>query len=90
MEMTQCEKIYEYMLKHGTITQREAIFLGCYRLASRIFDLKKLGFRINTEMKKVQNKDGSTSMIAEYSLLPDSTEEEAFPEQFEKGGDEDA
>lgn len=68
-KMSQCEKIHKYMLRHGTITQREALGLGCYRLASRICDLRKDGIKIKAEMKEVKNADGSKSHIAVYSLV---------------------
>ena len=35
--------ILNFMRAHGSITQRDAIWLGCYRLSARIFDLKGLG-----------------------------------------------
>lgn len=65
---TQCEKILEYMEFNVTITQREAIMLGIYRLASRIHDLKDKGIRIKTEMIEVKNADGTKSHVARYSL----------------------
>lgn len=68
-KMSQCEKIHNYMLRHGTITQRDALSLGCYRLASRICDLRKDGIKIKSEMKEVKNADGSKSHIAVYSLV---------------------
>lgn len=64
----QCEKILDYMKEHGEITQREAIYLGCYRLASRIHDIKRSGIRIKTETREVENVDGTKSHIAVYSI----------------------
>lgn len=66
---TQCEKIQKYMEINGTITQREAIMLGIYRLASRIHDLKENGIGIKTEMIEVKNMDGTKSHVARYSLI---------------------
>ena len=57
--MSQENKILEFMRNHGTITQREAFYLGCQRLASRICDLKKRGIVINKEMIPVKNADGT-------------------------------
>ena len=65
---TQKERIIEWMKEMGEITQRDAIILGCYRLAAQIFEIKKAGIGIWTEMKEVKNRDGSTSRIAVYSL----------------------
>lgn len=74
MKMSQCEKIMRYMRMKGEITQREALFLGCQRLASRIHDLKREGQNIKTETRKVKNADGSHSYIAVYSLAEEGKE----------------
>ena len=69
MKQTQCEKIVEYMRKYGSITQMQAyIDVGCWRLASRISDLKRQGYAIRTERIKVKNRDGGFTPIARYSL----------------------
>lgn len=68
MGKTQAEKIYEYMKARGEITQREAFYMGIQRLASRICDMKKNGIDIETELRIVKNRDGSTSHIAVYKL----------------------
>lgn len=66
--MTQEQKIVDYLDRHGSITQREAITLGCYRLSARIFDLRHhYGLRIKVESRRVRNADGSFSNIAEYT-----------------------
>lgn len=67
--MNQTEKILQYMKDNGGITQREAIWLGCYRLSARIHDLKASGHLIETEMKKVENADGTSSVVANYRLV---------------------
>lgn len=67
--MTQCEKVEKYITEHGTITQREALSLGIYRLASRISEMRKAGIKVKTEDVKVQNVDGTFSWIARYSFL---------------------
>ena len=67
--MTQCEKVVKYIKDNGTITQREALGLGIYRLASRISELRSAGMKIKTEDVKVQNVDGTFSWIARYSFL---------------------
>lgn len=66
--MTQCELVLDYMKEHGSITQRDALCLGIYRLASRIADLKKAGFPVESKTVIVVNVDGSKSHIARYSL----------------------
>lgn len=64
----QCKKIYEYMKEHKSITQREAIMLGCYRLAPRIFEMREEGILISKKMIKVENADKTTSFVCQYSL----------------------
>lgn len=69
MKISQCDKIVEYMQKHGSITQLDAYLdIGCWRLASRISDLKKRGYAIKREMIKVKNRYGESVPVAKYSL----------------------
>jgi len=65
--MTQEQKIIHYLNRYGTITQRDALNLGIYRLASRISDMRRDGIPIKSEPKEVTNADGSKSRIAVYS-----------------------
>ena len=65
--MTQTDKIIHYLNRYGTITQRDALNLGIYRLASRISDMRRDGIPIKSEPKEVTNADGSKSRIAVYS-----------------------
>lgn len=45
--MTQVARTIEYMERYGSVTAKEAIEdYGCYRLASRISDIKKLGIPV--------------------------------------------
>ena len=70
MKTTQCEKIVEYMQKHGSITQIQAfVDIGCFRLASRISDLKKQGYAIRSEMVKVKNRYDEDVQVAKYSFV---------------------
>ena len=65
----QARKVIVYMQENGSITQLEALReLGCLRLASRISELKKQGYKINRRMIKVKNKSGEPCYVAEYSL----------------------
>lgn len=64
--MTQCERILTFIEANGAITQRDAIELGCYRLASRVWDLRKAGYSITATNVPVTNKDGSKTYIAVY------------------------
>ena len=65
--MTQEQRIVAYLDKHGEITQREAVNLGCYRLSARIHDLRQQGIAIKSEVRTVKNADGSHSNIAVYT-----------------------
>ena len=66
---TQAEKILDYIDEFGSITQYEALQdLGVMRLASRISDLKKLGFPIESEVQAVKNRFGETCYIKRYRL----------------------
>lgn len=66
---TQNERIIAYMEKHGSITQLEALnALGVFRLASRISDLRKRGYPIESKMVKVENRYGETCRVKRYRL----------------------
>ena len=54
---TQNERIIDYMHRFGSITQYEALQdLGVMRLASRISDLRSLGYPIISETITVKNR----------------------------------
>jgi len=66
---TQCDKIVRYLNEFGSITQLEALQdLGIMRLASRISELKKLGYEIKVEFAKGVNRYGESVKWAKYSL----------------------
>lgn len=67
--MTQCERVLKYMNDFGSITQGEAFTeLGVYRLASRICDLRKQGYRIEDTMESGKNRYGEPTSYKRYSL----------------------
>lgn len=67
--MRQHELIINYMKKYGSITPREAeAEIGCMRLASRICDLRKAGYKIISEKVKTKNRYGKPVYIARYRL----------------------
>lgn len=70
----QNARIINFCKIHGSITQRQALRLGIYRLASRIHDLRAAGYLIHSEMITVNNADGSTSRVAKYTILRDILE----------------
>lgn len=66
---TQNERILEYIEEFGSITQLEALRdIGCMRLASRISDLKRLGYSIVSEIETVENRFGEKCHIKRYRM----------------------
>lgn len=66
---TQNELILDYIAEFGSITPLEAIRdLGVMRLASRISDLKRKGYKIKTDKVPVTNRRGKKTNIARYSI----------------------
>ena len=66
---TQNQRILDYMSEFGSITQLEALQdLGIMRLASRISDLKRLGYPIESRTEAVKNRFEETCHIKRYSL----------------------
>ena len=67
-KMSQNEKVLDYMIRHGSISQREAVQFGCYRLSARIHDLREQEYNIKTENKAFKNEYGR-GYYAVYSLV---------------------
>ena len=66
---TQNERIIAYINEFGSITQLEALQdLGIMRLASRISDLRRLGYPIVSKTEKVKNRFQEPCYIKRYSL----------------------
>ena len=66
---TQAQRVLDYMERFGGITQLEALRdLGVMRLASRISELKKNGFPIQSEVVAVKNRFEEDCYIKRYSL----------------------
>ena len=73
--MTQCEKILDYMRVNWSITPLDALReFGCMRLASRISDLKKQGYDINSRIESKKNYRGETVRYARYELKGENKE----------------
>ena len=72
MKATQCEKILDYMEQFGSINPLQALQdLSCFRLASRISDLKKQGYSIISERVNYKNRLGEAKHFNEYRLKED-------------------
>lgn len=66
---TQADRILDYMERFGSITQYEALQdLGVMRLASRISDLKNMGYPIKGEIVTVKNRFEEDCYVKRYSL----------------------
>ena len=69
MKVTQCQRILDYMDQFGSISTLEAFKdLGVARLASRIHDLKSMGYKIISETKSSKNRFGEKTYFKVYSL----------------------
>ena len=65
--MTQCERILKYMDDFGTISTMQAFSdLGVTRLASRIHDLKQMGYEIESETRYSVNRYGENTHYSVY------------------------
>ena len=66
---TQKEKILEHIKKYGSITSYEAfIDLGITQLATRIKELKGLGYEFTDEWITKKNRDGAVVTFKKYML----------------------
>ena len=66
---TQNDRIIDYIKRFGSITQLEALQdLGVMRLASRISDLRSLGYPIISETEVVKNRFGEKCHIKRYKI----------------------
>ena len=73
MKTTQCERIIRHLNDYGTITSLEAITeYGILRLASRISDLKRLGYHITSETKTGKNRYNETTHYSVYRLVKEN------------------
>ena len=63
--MSQNKQIADYLNKGKKLTTLDALNkFGCFRLASRINDLRNEGMKISTKIIKLENK----KQIAQYSI----------------------
>lgn len=72
MNDTQRCQIIRHLRIYGSITDLEAFAdYGIRRLGARIYDLKKDGYPIKTEMVTGQNRFGQQTRYAKYIFLQD-------------------
>lgn len=69
VKTTQCERILQYIEDFGSINQLQAIAdLGCMRLASRVGDIKSMGYPIRMRWVSGKNRYGEKTHYAEYYI----------------------
>lgn len=67
--MTQCERVLKYMGDFGSISTIQAFSdLGVTRLASRIHDLKRMGYSIVSETHHSTNRYGESTHFSVYRM----------------------
>lgn len=70
MKETQCDRILRHLKDFGSITTLEAITeYGILRLASRINDLKKRGYKITSTTGTAINRYGENTHYSVYKLM---------------------
>ena len=68
-KITQNDKVIMYLQQFGSINPLQALGdLGIMRLASRISDLKSMGYGIEKRMVTGKNRYGESVSYAEYGL----------------------
>ena len=66
--MTQCERIVRHLDDYGSITSLEAMReYGIMRLASRISDLRRMGYKIKVESIEGVNRYNEKTRYARYT-----------------------
>lgn len=71
--MTQTTLILDHLKAHHSITPLDALRLyGCMRLGARIWELKRMGHRIRSEIVTDVNRNGEPVRYAQYTLEEDA------------------
>ena len=66
---SQKDLVLEYIIEHGSITPLEAErHIGCMRLGARIWDLRRDGYNIVSELVEVPTRNGGKAKVAQYRL----------------------
>lgn len=66
---SQNELLMAYLAQGHEVTQIDAINkLGIGRLAARVFEIKRKGFPVVVEMRKIKKANGEDARIAVYSM----------------------
>lgn len=68
--MTQVQKVLKHMRECGSISTMEAFRkFGITRLASRIFDIRRMGIGVEAETVSYKDQGGETVRYARYRLV---------------------
>ncbi len=66
---SQAARILKWMQEKGPITPKDAeAAFGCMRLAARINDLRRKGYKIESSTRKYKDNEGRTVKYAAYSI----------------------
>ena len=69
-KLTQAGKVLRHLQDYGSITPMVAMSdYGIMRLGARIYDLKRHGYAIQSEMVRGQNRYGEPTHWAKYTLV---------------------
>lgn len=69
--MAQTNDILNHMLTGARITSLDAIKLfGCTRLSGRVYDIEKMGYKVERRMIDVPTRNGKTTKVCEYWIEP--------------------
>ena len=70
--MTQCERILDYIDRHGSITRAEAMSeCGIANFTARISDLRRDGVALDVETVSRKNRYGEIVRFARYRRASD-------------------
>ena len=69
LNQTQEERVVDWMKRKGEITSAIAyVELGIIQLPKRIWNLKRMGYKIKTEWREGKNRYGDKVRFCAYSL----------------------
>lgn len=78
--MTDTSKLLHHLQHRGSITALQSLDLyGIMRLGARIYDLRKQGYNIESDMVAVPKRGGKTARVARYRLVVEESLFEAKP-----------
>ena len=69
MKLSQCDIVLRHLQAFGSLTSLEAVTeYGILRLASRINDLKRMGYNITSTTESGKNRFGEPTHYSVYRL----------------------